>query len=274
MLKANYHTHTKYCNHAGGLASDYAESAIKNGFNVLGMSDHAPLPLPLKQPSDITFRNMYIEEFLDGYLVDAYNAKEKYKDKLTMYVGVETEYIKAYHKHYEFLRSKLDYMILGIHFFYIGDKRINTYGEINKSNIMEYAKVACEAMNTGLYDYFAHPDLFFIQYKNEDGNIVWDELCDKASRIMIECAIKNNVYLEINANGPNNSRRFGYSEDFNWLYPTSHFWSIVKEYPEAKCIIGSDAHNPDSLVTSDTPKIIEFVNKLGIKVEDYLKDYK
>ena len=44
MLKANYHTHTKLCNHAVGMPEDYIKKAIELGFDELGMSDHAPVP--------------------------------------------------------------------------------------------------------------------------------------------------------------------------------------------------------------------------------------
>ena len=44
MLKANYHTHTKLCNHAVGMPEDYVLKAIELGFKELGMSCHAPVP--------------------------------------------------------------------------------------------------------------------------------------------------------------------------------------------------------------------------------------
>ncbi|UKI50590.1 MAG: PHP domain-containing protein [Clostridium sp.] len=45
MLIANYHTHTKLCNHAEGMPSDYVEEAIRLGFKEIGMSDHNPIPV-------------------------------------------------------------------------------------------------------------------------------------------------------------------------------------------------------------------------------------
>ena len=43
---ANYHTHTIRCNHAKGTEREYIEQAIKEGFKILGFSDHVPQPYP------------------------------------------------------------------------------------------------------------------------------------------------------------------------------------------------------------------------------------
>ena len=43
MLKNNYHTQMRYCNHADGMVIDYVNKAIVLGFSELGMSDHAPV---------------------------------------------------------------------------------------------------------------------------------------------------------------------------------------------------------------------------------------
>ena len=42
MRKTNYHTHTARCFHASGSDEAYVESALKNGYQVLGFSDHSP----------------------------------------------------------------------------------------------------------------------------------------------------------------------------------------------------------------------------------------
>ena len=43
-LKRNYHTHTYRCQHARGDCVDYARVASELGMEVLGFSDHTPLP--------------------------------------------------------------------------------------------------------------------------------------------------------------------------------------------------------------------------------------
>ena len=50
---ANYHTHTFRCHHALGTDEDYVTSAIANGIQILGFSDHGCMIGPdyLKQDS-------------------------------------------------------------------------------------------------------------------------------------------------------------------------------------------------------------------------------
>ena len=43
MIKTNYHTHTKLCNHAEGMPIDYVARAVELGYREIGISDHGPL---------------------------------------------------------------------------------------------------------------------------------------------------------------------------------------------------------------------------------------
>ena len=43
---ANYHTHTWRCNHATGQEEEYVLTAVEQGFQILGFSDHAPYLFP------------------------------------------------------------------------------------------------------------------------------------------------------------------------------------------------------------------------------------
>ena len=57
-------------------------------------------------------------------------------------------------------------MILGLHYFFDGDKCINSYGEVDHNTIKFYAKTAVEALESGLFKIFGHPDVFMFSYKN------------------------------------------------------------------------------------------------------------
>ena len=39
---ADYHMHTPLCGHAVGSPAEYAQTAVKAGFEEIGFSDHAP----------------------------------------------------------------------------------------------------------------------------------------------------------------------------------------------------------------------------------------
>ena len=43
-MKTNYHSHTSRCFHATGEDEQYVLEAIKNNYDVIGFSDHMPVP--------------------------------------------------------------------------------------------------------------------------------------------------------------------------------------------------------------------------------------
>ncbi|MCB7558415.1 PHP domain-containing protein, partial [Tyzzerella nexilis] len=43
-MKTNFHTHTFRCGHAVGNEEAMVKSAIEEGIEVLGFSEHVPLP--------------------------------------------------------------------------------------------------------------------------------------------------------------------------------------------------------------------------------------
>ena len=267
MINRNYHTHMKYCNHAVGEVEDYVVSAIKNKYVEIGMSDHAPIPR--KPFSDYDWNRMYCYEnmtmdIFNQYLKDIENCKIKYGDDIHILKALESEYIPEYYDFYKALRDKLDYMILGIHFYRYNSKMIDSYGDINYENIDGYLETAIKGMESGLFKYLAHPDLFFLEYKDQNGNHVFDKKCEDTTRKIIECAIKNDIVLELNVNG----LRFSKDVDDNksWKYPLYYFWDIAKEYKDLKVIIGVDAHDPELLGSSNIERVEKFAKELGIKV--------
>ena len=42
MRKTNYHMHTRRCMHASGRDEEHVLSAIQNGYEEIGFSDHSP----------------------------------------------------------------------------------------------------------------------------------------------------------------------------------------------------------------------------------------
>ena len=273
-MKANYHTHLNLCGHATGMSEDYVRVAIEEGFEVLGMSDHGPIKPEFMTKEEFEYnwleRQMTFEEFLDIYLPDCQNSKEKYKDKIKIYTGVEIEYLPNFHNYYEKLRKKLDYMNLGVHFYYHNGVMINSFEDVNYTNLCSYAENAKMAMETGLFNILVHPDVYMYVYKSIDGTNTFDEECEKTARIIIESAIKNNVYLEINVGGlfkvSRNNEVVG-----QYAYPRDEFWKIVSEYKEAKVIIGVDAHAPEELRTKEIEWAYNFARKHNIKLKEFVE---
>ena len=130
----------------------------------------------------------------------------------------------------EFLRDHpIDYLILGQHF--IGNEYDAPYSGLvtdDKDVVRQYCRQSMEAMNTGLFTYFAHPDL--IHYAGD-----WKFYMD-AVRSMCAEAKKCGVPLEINLLGIREGRH----------YPNRFFWEVAAE-EGCDVILGCDAHTPQSL---------------------------
>lgn len=248
---ANYHTHHPFCRHAIGSIEAYVKEAIKANLKELGFSDHAPSNL-----FDDGLRMSYPE--LDLYLNEIAQAKIKHGDHLEIRKGLEAEYLELDDNYYRSLLRKVDYLILGQH--YIGRKQQkfkSTYALKTKNEILTYKEEVIEAMQSGYFKIFAHPDLYLYAYPH------FDETAYHVAQEIIEAAIKNNVVLEYNANGIRKGTKI-FPEGERYYYPRKEFWESLKHYPNAQVIVSADAHRPSEIL--DEAIKIAFENLANLKI--------
>ena len=270
-LKYNYHTHCDYCNHADGSVMDYLDMAYKAGYEMVGISDHGPLPniyyYQDKKKEGYLSGQMDYDTFLNQYLKDIEEGKKKYQGKMDVLSSIEIEYFSGHDEYYKELRSHVDYLLMGEHYNEVDGKVVDAYFTCNYENVIGYAKCIEEGLNTGLFKCIAHPDIFMFKYKSKEGLLRhFDENAKKASRIIIEAAIKNNVYLEFNAGGLGRGKNINEDGSVEYAYPRSEFWDIVKEYKDAKVIIGCDAHSPSALCNTNIEMTIKLAKKWNLNV--------
>lgn len=234
-MKINYHTHHYLCGHAEGNVEDYIQEAIKNEFEEIGISDHGPICAE-------AFRRMTYEEFTNIYLTQLEDAIKKYSNQITIYKGLEIEFIRGDEQYYKHLLEKVDYLILGPHYFE-GGRILNGFSayQVNgKEELEKYTKLIEDALDTKLFKILAHPDLFMHGYKR------FDSFAEDCVRRIVDAVIRNDVLIEFNAGGIRNNRYF--DEEGNPLYavPNDGFWKVVAQ-TNAKVIIGSDCHKTTEL---------------------------
>ena len=258
-MKTNYHTHCELCRHAFGKVKDYVKAAVANGYEVIGMSDHGPI-------ENAPFIRMSYEEFLNVYLKEIEEAKIEYKDKIEIFKGLEIEYVVGYDKYYEKLLESLDYLILGCHYYSgkIGYENKSTYKVNNHIALEEYTELIEEALATKYFKILAHPDLFLVAYPE------FDSFAENCTRRIIEACIKNDVYMEVNANGMRRGKREFRDHTFDYSYPNKAFWKIVSEY-DVKSIIGSDSHQPKEFHDWANEKAEEFALELKLNLITKIK---
>ena len=242
---ANYHTHTQRCGHASGEDEEYAQSALEAGIEILGFSDHTPYFFPGDHYSRFRMR----PEKFPGYCQSVQALKAAYKGKMEIHLGVEAEYYPApFPRLLSFLQENgVEYLLLGQH--YIRNETDGVYsghatGEVDV--LKTYCYQTMDAMNTGLFTYFAHPDL--LQYVGQK------ETYQQYMRQVVKEAKSCNVPLEMNLLGIREDRH----------YPNPDFWELVAE-ENAPVIIGADAHEPQVFVsTLAEEKALAWLKELGL----------
>ena len=65
---ANYHTHTWRCMHASGTEREYVEKAIEGGLQILGFSDHTPMPYAGDYVSTVKMKLAQLEDYVNTIL--------------------------------------------------------------------------------------------------------------------------------------------------------------------------------------------------------------
>lgn len=255
-MLTNFHTHTKRCLHAFGTEEDYVREAVAKGLSQLGFSDHGPFP-----DHEYGYR-MPFEE-LTAYRLELDRLKAVYQDQLTLFSGLEIEYLPRCRAYYQELLSEqgMDYLALGEH-FYCGRK-----GEINfisaaksTEDYLYYAQAVCDAMETGFFRFVAHPDLMFLN------PFAFDKNTEKACEMIIEGAKRYNAVLELNANGFRREEKC-YPDGKRHPYPYLRFWDMVKA-ADIPVIVGSDCHSPDQLFDSTMQKALRLANMKELRLLD------
>ena len=258
-MLANYHTHTERCKHATGKVIDYVEAAVSAGVEILGMSDHTPFPNNSLWPE---VRMAYEE--LDDYIKEIDEAQTKYP-QIKLLKAFECEFIEDYSSFYnEVLRGqyKADYLILAGHMIH-GTSPWNRLGMVksDKEELKLYANYLVKAMETGLFKFVAHPDVFGHFY------LPWDEEAIAASKYIIEAASHYNMPLEINGYGlrkpeimtPQGSRK---------QYPLKGFWELAAGY-DCKVLANSDAHKPTD-ITAKVEEGYQIADQYGLKKVEFV----
>ena len=240
---ANYHTHTYRCHHAEGCEKEYIENAVRGGLKMLGFTDHTPYDIPFPKPFRMT------PEELPGYVQTLRALAGRYRDQIEILTGVEVEYYpKHFPAHREFLRENgVRYMILGQHF--LG----NEFGEPSCAQATEdvsilerYVEQSTEALHTGAFTYFAHPDL--IHYTGRG------DAYARQMRRLCEAAKETGTPLEINLLGIRDSRH----------YPDERFWAIAGEVGN-DIVLGCDAHRPADVCDKASERVaLELVKKYDL----------
>ena len=245
---ANYHTHTWRCRHAFGTEREYVERAIEGGLKILGFSDHTPQVYP----NGFVCPVKMLPGELEGYVDTILDLKREYKDNIEIHLGLEVEYLYTLWEPLLRLLEPypIEYMILGQH--YLGDGVDVPYcGERTSSveDLKLYCRQTKEALETGRFLYFAHPDVLWFTGP--------DDIYEEEMTGLCRYCKKAGIPMEVNL--------LGLWEDRN--YPNELFWKIAAREGN-EVIYGFDAHRVDQVYSEAAiAKADRFLEKCGIPRE-------
>lgn len=112
-MLTNYHSHSHYCDGKGSL-EEQVQGAIAQGLRAFGFSSHCPVPF-------VNQWSMKAERLAD-YLRQTAVLKEKYKDQIELYVGLEVDFLPNQLGPSDF--PMLDYCVGSVHYV-----ELNQFGQ-------------------------------------------------------------------------------------------------------------------------------------------------
>ena len=225
-MKTNYHAHTHRCGHAEPGEHRYVEAALKEGFRIFGFADHVPQPY-----TDFRSGMRMQPEETEDYVYTLLALRQKYRGEIDIHIGFEAEYFPSL---FDNLLRMLDpypyeYLVLGQH---VLDHEVGGHWAgwqcDDKAVLAHYVDQCAEALNTGAFSCFVHPDVFRFTGDEAVYRAEMRRLCREAK----SCGVP----LEFNLLGYGTHRH----------YPTPMFWEEAAAVGN-KVILGWDAHAPSWL---------------------------
>lgn len=221
-----FHVHTFRCGHAENVSDEeYVKKAMELETDAIWFSDHAPFP-------GDPFGNRMKYEQLDEYLNTLNDLKKEYEGQIRIMAGLEIEYFPSFDTagYYKELRcdKRLDFLLLGQHM--AEDAESGNYSfSWDKERLRVYESQALgdailQGMETGYFDFIAHPDRIFRRKK------AWDGDMEKIAVRIIQTAIKHHIPLEKNLSSMRQENHY-----------RPEFWKIA-EMMDVEVITGLDAH--------------------------------
>lgn len=268
IMLSTYHTHSMFCD-GEMMPEGYVISAIRKGFSVIGFTSHAPVLFE----TEWTMK----PEKLHKYINTIQALKEKYRNQIQIYTGLETDFYPNCQDYRNY--PDIDYTIGSVHFIY--DKKSQRYmaldGTVNefketrdtvfngdiRALIETYYNLLDEMLRSQTPEIVGHLDVL---KKNNVGNLFFNET-DLWYRKKVEevlCTIKEKgIIVEVNTGGISR----GYTKE---VYPSGWILKLMRQM-DIPVVLNSDAHHPD-WIDSHYAKAIKMIKSAGYTHQRVLFD--
>ena len=239
-IKSNFHTHTSLSD-GKNTAEEMVKSAIEKGFTHLGFSDHSYTPFDLDVCLAKENTKVYIEKINE--------LKEKYKNEISIYLGLEMDYYS------EEDLSYYDYVIGSVHYlekngvYYPVDLSKesfrNAISKVWNGDVYAFAEdyynLEKDLVNRFDFDIVGHIDLIS-KFNEIDASIDENnERYKEASFSAVDELLKYDKIFEVNTGAISRGYR-------TTPYPSKALLRRIKD-GNGRVIITADAHSDDALDT-------------------------
>ncbi|HTZ51352.1 MAG TPA: histidinol-phosphatase [Spirochaetia bacterium] len=248
VLYGNYHQHTHHCD-GNGVPRDYAEAALAKGMPRIGFTGHNVVPFKTEWTMPA--------ERLPGYLAEVRAAKEEYRGRLEIFLGIEADYIPGMTSpvHQRIQSLGLDFVLGSVHFVGPRDgdhdwtvdgprQEIEAmirdgFGGSARRAVERYYELVAQMARTAPPDIFAHLDI--VKKNNRDGGLFDEQAAwyREAVRGALEAVRDSGKVMEINTGGVVRNTSGAY-------YPSP--WILAEARAHGiPVMINADAHQPQNI---------------------------
>ena len=266
MFPSNFHSHCTFCD-GRSHPEDFIKFAISKHFRAYGFSSHSPLPFE-------TFWNMSADN-VDEYIAEITRLKEKYRDRIEIYLGMEIDYLDdTYNASIPCFRAlPLDYRISSIHFMPCRNPlleenmacvdgpystfahSIEHYYQGNVRLMTEhFFRNSMQMVETGGFEIVGHLDKIYMngcRHPDFDMHAAWYQ---KAFEDYIVLIAEKGLIVEINTKSfAQKQQTFPHIETLQLLY--QHRIPVM---------VNSDCHAPD-LINDGREKALSLLKDTGFK---------
>lgn len=249
-MLTDYHTHTPLCRHAEGDPVDYARQAQALGLAEIGLSDHNPMPEPFDNwRMDLGDLPRYFE------LVD--EARAALPD-FPIRLALECDYLQGREDWIEKTTAMADwdYLIGSVHYIHDGiavddPQYLARWSSASDIEAMwaAYWRLYERMIRTGLFDFYAHPDLAKRFGLRPAGDL------RPYYEPVIQALVDTGGVLEVST--------AGLRKDVREIYPAREMLEMAFS-ARVPIVINSDAHCPGD-VGADFHQALELVRSVGYR---------
>ena len=255
----SYHNHSTFSD-GKNTPEEIVLAAIENGMLTIGFSDHGYTKFDLR----------YCMKDTAGYCAEITRLKEKYKNKIQIYLGIEEDAFDPVE------RDQFDYIIGSSHYFC----KDNKYYPIDSN--YEYFK---ECLKEFQYDVVAMAEQYYTEFckyiaQRKPDVIGHFDLLTKFDELDTSLFLENKKYCEMAEKYVNIAAKSGCLFEVNTgaiarglrtaPYPSEHLLHHLKK-ADAKLVLASDSHAIETL-TFQFDETRKYLRDLGFNYAYALLD--